>query len=225
MVESLSCVPPTSPTERTKDVDIERMSRHDVSPTNPVATGCPGSGVNRSSKKARWTRSIAIFLLTFRKLSPACSVLKTGTGQSAAFDFKGLRPRNPNSNLPLKLKCSFDLSKSSLTNVTRLKIMRTKIREDKTPFRTIAVVGPKGVGYALSPNLISASGKIGPTSQLDVTYKIKVAGYCFEYACVAEGTNQVGARRFAHTKIRISSVMRTGCLPRKPTSNDNWLHG
>ncbi|GFN82693.1 hypothetical protein PoB_000919900 [Plakobranchus ocellatus] len=48
-------------------------------------------------------------------------------------------------------------------------------------------------------------------SQLD---KIKFAGL-----------SEVVARRFAHKKIRISSVKKTRCLPKKPTSKDNWLHG
>ncbi|GFN82697.1 hypothetical protein PoB_000920300 [Plakobranchus ocellatus] len=212
MLELQSTVPPTSPGERMKDGDIERMSHRRKE--RKIERPLYNLRLLQSAQFLHWPKQTMMFLQPIVLLLVVLAAVSCVQGEGSAFDFKGVRPRNPDSYLPLKLKCSFDLNRSSLTSVTRLKIMRRNLREDKTRFRSVAVVGPKGVGYGLPPSLIVASGRIGrifSKSRLEVTYKVKAAGYCYEYACVAEGKDEAGTKKVEHKKIKINSVRKTSC--------------
>ncbi|GFN78687.1 hypothetical protein PoB_000519300 [Plakobranchus ocellatus] len=151
-------------------------------------------------------------------------------GQNGPFVFRANRPRNAlTANKVLKLECTFDKSKSFLTTVTSLKIVRSKIIPNMKPYHLVADVTPAGLEYGLPESLIQASGEIGAgsKSQLTITYKNKVAGYCFAYVCKAEGIDANGAKKFLYRKIRLSSVKSERCL-RKPTpkpAGSSWLFG
>ncbi|GFN99797.1 hypothetical protein PoB_002630300 [Plakobranchus ocellatus] len=150
--------------------------------------------------------------------------------QNVPLVFRANRPRNAlTSNMFLKLDCTFDKSKSFLTTVTSLKIVRSKIVPDMKPYHLVAEVKPAGLEYGLPESLIQATGEIGagPKSQVTVTYKNKVAGYCFSYVCKAEGVDANGAEQFVYRKIRLSSPESERCM-QKPTpkpAGSSWLFG